>query len=112
MKKLATEIREKAFKVRRGFAYLATANIPEDHEYSILKRDVLKIIAEEVAMKGTHTFGEVVLWIEDIKNPGTLIAQNRTSIPHLWTGITFYLAVQAVYNPQIFYKAIPPFPID
>jgi len=113
--KLAAEIEQKADKKRPGFAYLgeqlfilgiATAKKPE---YRPLIQRGVNVLVNEVPMLGTDCYGEVTLWIDLPGQPGK-VAQQRTSIPHLWTGVTTYLAVEALYRPERFLTQIPPIP--
>lgn len=115
IKRLAKNVEESAFKKRAGFAYLgeqvfilriATAKIPE---YQPLIEQAVKVLTEEAPMPGTDCFGEVTLWI-DVPGYPDKVAQQRTSIPHLWTGVTIYLSVEALYQPEKFLNQIPPVP--
>ncbi len=67
----------------------------------------ISIMAHEVCTPGTGHFGEVVLVGEFV--PGEKVFQNRTSIPHLWEGTLFYLALSAAYNPEWFEREDKPF---
>jgi hypothetical protein len=113
--RLARNIEESAYKKRAGFAYLgeqvfileiATSQMPE---YQPLIRQATKILTSEAPMPGTDCFGEVTIWIE-LPGAKEKVAQQRTSIPHLWTGITSYLTVEARYRPEIFLSQSPPVP--
>ena len=117
IKKLATDVEEKATKKHPGFAYLgeqvfilgiATAKQPE---YKPLMDKAVKILVNEVPMPGADCYGEVTIWI-DMPGQGKegKVAQQRTSIPHLWTGVTTYLAVESLYRPERFLSQIPPVP--
>jgi len=115
IQKLEKEIEEKAFKKRAGFAYLgeqlfilgiATAN---HSGYQDLLKSALAVLVQEVPFPGTDCYGEVTLWI-DFPGESEKIAQQRTSIPHLWTGVTSYLSVEAIYRPKRFLRQIPPIP--
>ena len=115
IQKLAKQVEEEAMKKRPGFAYLgekvfilaiATQNQPE---YKPLLEKALKILVNEVPMPGTDCFGEVTLWI-NLPGKDKPVAQQRTSIPHLWTGTTAYLSVIAFYQPEKFLSQIPPIP--
>ena len=112
--KLAKYIEESADKKRPGFGYLgeqifilgiSTANQPE---YRPLMDKAVKVLVNEVPLQGADSFGEVTLWID--MPDGTKIAQQRTSIPHLWTGVTSYLAVESLYRPERFLSQVPPIP--
>ena len=98
-----------------GFAYLgekvfilaiATQNQPE---YQPLLEKAMNILVNEVPMPGTDCYGEVTLWINLPDRPEQ-IAQQRTSIPHLWTGTTAFLSVTALHQPERFMSQIPPIP--
>jgi hypothetical protein len=113
--RLATEIEEKVDKKRPGFAYLgeqvfilaiAGRNRPE---YRPLLQRAVALLSSEVPVPGTDAFGEVTVWIDD---PVThqKISLQRTSVPHLWTGVTAYLAVEALYQPERFLSQVPPPP--
>ncbi|NVM28217.1 MAG: hypothetical protein HWN65_05205 [Candidatus Helarchaeota archaeon] len=69
----------------------------------------IKIIVNEMPINGSDCYGELNVWI---KMPGhsERIAQQRISIPHLWTGICTYLAVESLYRPDRFLTQIPPIP--
>jgi hypothetical protein len=114
IKKLATDIEEKTSKKRPGFGYLgeqvfilgiATAKQPQ---YKPLMDQAMKVLVNEMPIPGSDCYGEVTILI-DMPGEGK-IAQQRTSIPHLWTGITTYLAVEALYRPERFLSQIPPIP--
>ena len=115
IKKLAEEIEQKISAQRPGFAYLGeqlfifelvTFKMPE---YRPLCKRALDVLIKKAPVPGTDCYGEVVIWIKlpDEKEP---IAQNRTSIPHLWTGVCSYLSVLAYYQPELFLSQIPPVP--
>lgn len=115
IQKLAKQVEEEAMKKRPGFAYLgekvfilaiATKDQPE---YKPLLENALKILVNEVPMPGADCFGEVTLWIT-LPGESAPVAQQRTSIPHLWTGTTAYLSVIAFYQPEKFLTQIPPIP--
>jgi len=112
--RLAEDVREKAEKQRPGFAYLgeqvfilgvAAAKNPQ---YRPLLEKAVKVLVNEVPMPGADCYGEVTLWVE--MPDGTRVSQQRTSIPHLWTGVTTYLAVESLYRPERFFSQIPPIP--
>ena len=114
LRKLAEDVREKAEKKRSGFAYLgeqvfilgiASAKNPQ---YRPLLAKAVKVLVNEVPLPGADCYGEVTLWVE--MPDGTRVSQQRTSIPHLWTGVTTYLAVEALYRPERFFSQIPPIP--
>jgi len=117
IKKLAADVEAKAYKKHPGFAYLgeqvfilgiATAKQPE---YKPLLDKAVKILVNEVPMPGADCYGEVTIWI-DMPGGGKegKVAQQRTSIPHLWTGVTTYLAVESLYRPERFLSQVPPVP--
>jgi hypothetical protein len=62
-----------------------------------------------VAFPGTDCYGEVSVWV-DVN--GQKFAQQRTSIPHLWNGITVYLSALSIYEPERFQVMRPPAPPD
>jgi len=115
IERLARNVEESAYKKRAGFAYLgeqvfilaiATSQMPE---YQPLIEQATKILTSEVPMPGTDCFGEVTIWI-DLPGSKEKVAQQRTSIPHLWTGVTSYLSVEARYRPVRFLSQVPPIP--
>jgi len=114
IQRLAKNVEESADKKRAGFAYLgeqvfilriATVNDPS---FQGLIERAVNILTNEVPMPGADCFGEVTIWI-DIPGQGK-VAQQRTSIPHLWTGITSYLSVESLYRPERFRSMVPPVP--
>jgi len=115
IKKLAAAVEEEALKKRPGFAYLgekifilavATANQPE---YKSLLDQAVKVLVNEVPMPGTDCYGEVTIWL-NLPGESAPVSQQRTSIPHLWTGVTTYLSVEALYRPERFLSQVPPIP--
>jgi GH15 family glucan-1,4-alpha-glucosidase len=115
IKRLADQVEAEAGKQRPGFAYLgekvfilaiATAKKPE---YKPLVQKALDILVNQVPMPGTDCYGEVTLWIT-LPGDSTPVAQQRTSIPHLWTGVTTYLSVESYYRPERFASMVPPIP--
>jgi hypothetical protein len=113
--RLAQEIQEKVTRQRRGFAYLgeqafilALAAAGAGRDMSLAK-DAISLLTGEVPISGSDCYGEVTLWV-DLPGQSAPVAQQRTSIPHLWTGITTYLAVEAYYRPDRFTSQIPPIP--
>jgi len=110
--KLAENIRRKMDKNRPGFAYLGedvfilTLADPKG-EYRELCISALRLLCREAAYPGTDTFGEVTVW-GDFAGTGQRVAQQRTSIPHLWNGVTVYLSAVALYDREAFARARPP----
>ncbi len=110
---LARRIREKVDKQTPGFAYLGEEIFSlaladrEQGEYTGLLKEALKFLTSEVPFPGTNCYGEVTLWIE---MDGEKLSQQRTSIPHIWNGVTVYLAAMAVYEPEAFDIMKPPAP--
>ena len=115
--RLAKNVEESASKKRAGFAYLGEqvfilAVVTAKHpEYKPLISQAVKVLTSEVPMPGSDCFGEVTIWI-DMPGEGKegKVAQQRTSIPHLWTGVTSYLSVEALYRPERFLSQVPPIP--
>jgi hypothetical protein len=112
---LAESIEKKVNKEVPGFAYLgeevfilALAD-RERNEYRDLLERALKLLTHEVAFPGTDCYGEVTLW-GDFAGTGELVAQQRTSIPHIWNGATVYLSAIAIYEPERFDIMKPPAP--
>jgi hypothetical protein len=112
---LTKEVQEKVERKRLGYGYLAeqvfilnivTATQPE-------LRPLLTLAAREITnflpIPGSDCYGEVTLWISMPGEQG-LIPQQRTSIPHLWTGVCAYLTVESFYHPERFLPQIPPIP--
>lgn len=75
--------------------------------YLKFKKKVLDFFVREVPMEGTCAYGELGLWREI---NGKRFIQNRTSIPHLWNGVTSYLSVIGVYEPEKIKALRPPIP--
>jgi len=115
IKKLAKDMEEKVSKQRGGFAYLGeqffifTLSTQKMPEYQDLKERVLKVLTVEAPVEDTNCYGEVVLW-KKIKGQSKFIAQNRTSIPHLWSGVTVYLSIIAMYHPELIDPLRPSIP--
>ena len=114
IERLANNVEENIYKKRPGFAYLgeqvfilciAASQMPQ---YQKLTRDAVKVLTSEVPIPGADSFGEATLWL-DLPD-GSQVAQQRTSIPHLWTGVTAYLSVMALYEPERFMDQVPPIP--
>ncbi len=112
LEKLSADMRKKALGRTGGVGYLgeqlftfgvATIGMPE---YNELKEDLLRVLVNDVPVEGTGCCGEVGLWIE---YKGKKIIQNRTSMPHLWSGVTVYLAILALREPQLFQNLRPQF---
>jgi hypothetical protein len=112
--RLAENVEQNIYKKRPGFAYLgeqvfilciAASQMPQ---YQKLTRDAVKTLTSEVPIPGADSFGEVTIWL-DLPD-GSRVAQQRTSIPHLWTGVTAYLSVMALYEPEKFLELVPPVP--
>ncbi|HPS56954.1 MAG TPA: hypothetical protein PK514_02520 [Spirochaetota bacterium] len=114
LKRLAYDMRRKALSKCGGVGYLGeqlftfAASTPGIKEYNELKEDILRVLVSDVPVEGTGSYGEVGLWIE---SEGKKIIQNRTSIPHLWSGATVYLAILAVREPYLFQQLRPPLPL-
>lgn len=114
LKKLAEDMRRKALGKCGGVGYLGeqlftfAASTPGIKEYDEMKEEILRVLVSDVPVEGTGSYGEVGLWIE---NEGKQIIQNRTSIPHLWSGVTVYLAILAVREPHLFKSLRPPLPL-
>ncbi len=115
IKKLAYEVEQNAYKKRPGFAYLgeqvfilavATAEMPE---YRPVLEQALRVLTDQAPIPGADTYGEVTIWI-DLPGSPEKIAEQRTSIPHLWTGVTSYLSVESIYRPERLRSQIPPVP--
>jgi hypothetical protein len=110
---LAKKIKEKKEKNTPGFAYLGEEIFTlaladqESGEYRELLAGALEFLTTEVPFPGTDCYGEVTLWVEF---DGKRVSQQRTSIPHIWNGVTIYLAVMAIYEPEAFDRMKPPVP--
>ncbi|NVM53692.1 MAG: hypothetical protein HWN66_08310 [Candidatus Helarchaeota archaeon] len=78
-------------------------------QFRTLVEKGLDEIVNKIPIEGTDSYGEVTLWIEMPGYP-ELLAQQRTSIPHFWTGVCTYLAVESFYRPARFLTQIPPIP--
>jgi len=77
--------------------------------YKDLLERGLAMLTHEVPFKGTDCYGEVTLWAEVPDSPEK-VAQQMTSIPHIWTGVTAYLAAVALYEPERLAGMRPPLP--
>ncbi|NVM28928.1 MAG: hypothetical protein HWN65_08790 [Candidatus Helarchaeota archaeon] len=113
--KLMKEVQEKIEKKRLGYGYLAEQvfilNLVASEKPEIrplLARAVNEII-NLIPISGSDCYGEVTLRI-NMPGHSRLISQQRTSIPHLWTGVCAYLAVESFYRPERFLTQIPPIP--
>lgn len=111
--RLARRIEAKLKRDTAGFAYLgeevftlALADQAQG-EYRALLERALVFLTHEVAFPGTDCYGEVTVWV-DLN--GEKFAQQRTSIPHLWNGVTVYLSALALYEPERFEMMRPPVP--
>ena len=111
--RLAKKIEEKLAQNTPGFAYLGEEIFTlaladrKQGEYRELLEQALKFLTQKVPFPGTDCYGEATLWV-DVN--GEKFAQQRTSIPHLWNGVTVYLAAMAVYEPERFASMRPPAP--
>jgi len=111
LERLAGDMRSKAIDRRGGVGYLGeqlfifAASSHDIREYDDLRKQLLDILINEVPVEGTGSYGELGLWIE---HEGKRIIQNRTSIPHLWNGITVYLSILALREPYLFQRLRPP----
>ena len=113
--RIAQSIQKKIDKRRPGFAYLGeeifvlgAAESGRSRYKGLLERG-LAMLTHEVPFKGTDCYGEVTLWAEVPDSPEK-VAQQRTSIPHIWTGVTAYLAAVALYEPERLAGMRPPLP--
>lgn len=110
---IAKRIQEKVNKQTPGFAYLgeelfilALAD-SERGEYKGLLEKGLRFLTSEVPFPGTDCYGEVTVWVDV---GGENLAQQRTSIPHIWNGISVYIAAIAFCEPERFELMRPPVP--
>lgn len=115
VEKLKNDMDRKAIRREGGVGYLgeqlftfamATAG---SKDYKKFNHDILKTLTSEVPVKGTDAFGELGLWVE---MDGERFIQSRTSIPHLWNGITVYLSLIALYEPERISPLRPPLPAE
>ena len=115
IRKLAEQVEAEAMKKRPGFAYLGekvfilALAVAKNPGYKPVVENAIRVLVSEAPMPGTDCYGEVTLWI-NLKDEDKPVAQQRTSIPHLWTGVTSYLSVEAFYRPERFKSQIPPVP--
>jgi GH15 family glucan-1,4-alpha-glucosidase len=112
---LTKEVQEKTERKQLGYGYLAEQvfilNIVASKKPEIrplLSRAVNEVI-NSIPISGSDCYGEVTLWI-NMPGESKLIPQQRTSIPHLWTGVCAYLTVESYYRPERFLTQIPPIP--
>jgi hypothetical protein len=113
--RLARQVELKIAPESPGFAYLGeqifilALAAREYPEYRPLLERALKVFTHDAPLRGADCYGEVVLW-GDFAGEGSRVTQNRTAIPHLWNGITSYLSVMAIYEPEKFNTLTPPLP--
>ena len=114
-RRLAEDMERKISRESGGIGYLgeqlfvfalSTRNLPE---YRDLKERVIRVLTVDAPVEGTDCFGEVGIW-KRTGDPVRFFIQNRTAIPHLWTGITVYLSVLATYRPELIEPLRPPIP--
>ena len=115
LRRLAEDMERKISRESGGIGYLgeqlfvfalSTRNLPE---YRDLKERVIRVLTVDAPVEGTDCFGEVGIW-KRTGDPVRFFIQNRTAIPHLWTGITVYLSVLATYRPELIEPLRPPIP--
>jgi len=115
LRRLSKVMEETISRKNSAFAYLgeqlfifsvSTQGMPQ---YEDLKIRILEFLTVTAPVEGGDCYGEVGLWRE-IGEQSEFIIQNRTSIPHLWTGITVYLAIVAMYRPELIVSLRPPIP--
>ncbi len=112
---LIKEVQEKTEKNRLGYGYLAEQvfilNLVASQKPEIrpLLAHAVNEIINLIPIFGSDCYGEVTLWIS-MPETSKLVPQQRTSIPHLWTGVCAYLAVESFYRPERFLTQIPPIP--
>jgi hypothetical protein len=98
-----------SFSTRGRDRDVLPAKTPEGElRYGEFKQRVLDLLTGEVPVEGTDCYGELGLW-RNVN--GEDIIQNRTSIPHLWNGVTVYLALVAMYEPERLESLRPPVPV-
>ncbi len=112
---LIKEVKEKIERMHLAYGYIAeqvfilnliASQKPEIRP--IVTRAVDEVI-NLIPIPGSDCYGEVTLWI-NLPGYPKLVPQQRTSIPHLWTGVCAYLAVESFYRPERFFTQIPPIP--
>ncbi len=115
IQRLARDMEDKISMRSRGIGYLGeqlfalAVSTQGLSSYQDLKERALKTLTEHVPVEGSDCYGEVGLW-RKVRGTDDYFIQNRTSIPHLWSGVTAYLAVQAVYEPEKVLELRPPVP--
>ncbi len=108
---LAAKIKDKINLDTPGFAYLGeeifTLALADQKslKYRDLLTKALEFLTTKVPFPGTDCYGEVTVWVD--VNSQT-VSQQRTSIPHIWNGVTVYLAAMAVHSPEAFKGMAPP----
>ena len=113
--RLARDMEEKISRQKGGVGYLGeqlfalAMSTKGMNEYQDLKERAIKLLTEDAPVPGTDCYGEVGLW-KNLEDPSEFIIQNRTAIPHLWSGITVYLAVLAMHRPDLLQPLRPPIP--
>lgn len=115
LQRLAGDMERKVRRESGGIGYLgeqlfvfalSTRNLPE---YRDLKESVIRVLTVDAPVEGTDCFGEVGIW-KRTEDPVRFFIQNRTAIPHLWSGITVYLSVLAMHRPELIESLRPPIP--
>jgi hypothetical protein len=92
---------------RRNKEEIEGTSLDSPLTYGELKKRVLDLFINTVPMEGTDCYGELGLW----RTVGSeTFIQNRTSIPHLWNGVTAFLAIEAFYQPEKVLAMRPPIP--
>ena len=113
--RLARDMEEKISRQKGGVGYLGeqlfalALSTQGRTQYQNLKERALELLTEDAPVPGTDCYGEVGLW-KKLEEPLEFIIQNRTAIPHLWSGITVYLAVLAMHQPELLQPLRPPVP--
>jgi len=95
IERLEENMKQKAIKQQGGVGYLGEQLF------------IFALTTRTIPVEGTDCYGELGLWVT---MNGKRFIQNRTSIPHIWNGVTAYLAVLAVYQPELLQPLVPPIP--
>ncbi|MHA1265898.1 MAG: hypothetical protein ACTSRS_11770 [Candidatus Helarchaeota archaeon] len=112
---LQQEIREKVERKRMVYSYLGEEiyilAITAIHNpgFQPFLKNALNELVNQLPIPGADSYGENTVLIR-INEDADLMPQQRTSIPHYWTGVCTYLAIEAFYRPTRFLSQIPPIP--
>ncbi len=111
IKRLESDMTRKVIDRHGGVGYLGeqlfiyALGVHRRKDRKKFLEEVLHVLTVEAPVEGTDCYGELGLWLD---NQGKRIIQNRTSIPHLWNGVTTYLSLFSLYEPETILRLRPP----